>query len=361
MKKAKKILALILAGVLIAGILTACNSPQETASNSAAPDNAAADNSAPASSSAKLPGGKDIYNDPIRISMISISTAGVANRLYQLALNDQASRYPNITIEYKDAEYDPSRQITLIQEAVTQGFDAVLIEAMDPVALNEAIESAERAGIPVISTNAAQPTATHTLHVRVEDFNYGWKSAEIMAGMANNEGTAIILDAPAVQKPSARMADGFEAYINENTNIRILEQIPIDNWSADSAQIAMRDCLTKYGPGELTMIYCANDDIAQGAMNAIDQAGRTGEFLIWGMFGYPAGLEGVRDGRMTGTMLSNVYVQFSMIFYMALQYISTGLTSVTAGYEKTMYIEMPLFPVTAENVDSAMIYSRWFD
>ena len=361
MKKAKKIVALILAGVLMTGVLAACNSPQAATSDNSAQSNSAPDNSAPAPSTGGLPGGKDIFNDPIRISVISISTAGVANRLYQMALNDQALRYPNVTLEYKDAEYDPSRQITLIQEAVTQGFDAVLIEAMDPVALNDAIDAAERAGVPVISTNAAQPTTTHTLHVRVEDYNCGWKSAEMLVGMSGKEGTAIVLDAPAAQKPSARMADGFVAYIEQNTNIKVIEQIPIENWSADNAQIAMRDCLTKYGAGEITMVYCANDDIAQGAMNAIDQAGRTGEFLIWGMFGYPAGLEGVRDGRMTGTMLSNVYVQYSMIFYMIMQFIASGLTSVTANYEKTMYLELPLSPVTAENVNSAMIYSRWFD
>ena len=46
-------------------------------------------------------------------------------------------------------------------------------------------------------------------------------------------------------KPGARMGTGFEEYIEQNTDIQIIEKIPIENWSADVAQTSMRDMLTK--------------------------------------------------------------------------------------------------------------------
>ena len=358
MKRFNKTIAVILALVILVCMMAACDSADT--SGQAESDSASGD--AASTGIISVRPRKDIYSDPIRIMVISISTMGVSNRLYQRALNDQASCYPNITIEFKDSEYDPNKQITLLQEAVTQGYDGVLIEAMDPVALNEAITAAERAGIPVISNGAAQPTCLHSMHNRMEDYKNGWTSGEVLAGMVGGEGTTIILDAPAIQKPSARMGNGYQDYIEQNTNIRLLEPpIGIENWSADNAQIAMRDMLTKYGPGEISIVFCASDDIALGAMNAIDQAGRTGDILLWGMFGYPEGLEGVRSGRLTGTMFSDVYVQYSMLFYILLDHIFTGLTSYTGGYEATPYIEMPMFPVTAENVDNIMVVSRWFN
>ena len=356
MKKMMKTIAALLALVIVCGMFAACDSAEKN--QPTAPEASGVD---AVSGIIRVKAGKDIYNDPIKIMVISISTMGVSNRLYQLALNSQASAYPNITIEFKDSEYDPNKQITLLQEAVTQGYDGVLIEAMDPVALNEAITAAERAGIPVISNGAAQPMCLHSMHNRMEDYNNGWRSGEILAEMCGGTGTAIILDAPAIQKPSARMANGFQDYIEQHTSITLLEPpIGIENWSADNAQIAMRDVLTKYGPGEITMVYCASDDIALGAMNAIDQAGRTGDMLLWGMFGYPEGLQGVKSGRMTGTMFSDVYVQYSMLFYVMLLHIANGLTSYTGGYEATPYVEMPMFPVTADNVDNIMVASRWF-
>ena len=355
MKKTTKIIAMLLVMILAVSFIAGCESENKSNSNQAAETPAAG---APSG----LPGGKDIYNDPIKISVISISTMGIVNRIYQMALNDQALRYPNVFLDYKDAEYDPSKQITLIEEAITQGYDCILLECMDPVALNDAIVRAEQAGIPVISTNAAEPSALHSLHIAGADYSSGWRGGEELARITGGEGTALILDCPAMMKPGARMGTGFEEYIVNNTNIRLLEPaIGIENWSADNAQIAMRDMLTKYGPGEITMVYCASGDIANGAMNAIDAAGRASDnILIWGFMGYPMELEAIQAGRMVGTMFSDTYVQYSALFYMALNHIATGLTAITGGYTSTPMIEQPMYPVTRDNIADVMAVSRWY-
>ena len=384
MKKTMKIIAMLLAIAMALGVLASCDKPDEkTSPASDQPANnspAAGDTGSPAGGNEQapaaptassgssgstgigaLPGGKDIYNDPIKISVISISTAGIVNRMYQMALNDQAVRYPNVTLDYKDAEYDPNKQVTLIEEAITQGYDCILLECMDPVAVNDAIDRAEAAGIPVLSTNAAEPFTVHSLHIAGADYSSGWKGGEELAKLAGNQGTAIVLDCPAAFKPGARMGTGFEDYITQNTNIELIEQIPIENWDAAVAQTAMRDMLTKYGPGEITMVYCSSGDIANGAMNAIDAAGRSGDgILIWGFMGYPMELEAIRDGRMAGTMFSDTYSQYSALFYMALNHIAIGLTAVTGGYQTTPAIEQPMFPVTKDNVEDVMNFSGWY-
>ena len=111
MKKTTRIVAILIALTMALGMMAACEgssgqqtSPSSTDSGSGASGGGAA-----------LPGGKDVYNDPIKISVISISTLGQVNRMYQMALNDQRVRYPNVQIDFKDAEYDPNRQITLIE------------------------------------------------------------------------------------------------------------------------------------------------------------------------------------------------------------------------------------------------------
>ncbi|MCL2124531.1 MAG: sugar ABC transporter substrate-binding protein [Oscillospiraceae bacterium] len=370
-----KIIAMLLVLVMAVGFIASCDKPKET-TNTSNNDNTASNNDnsagAPADPTASsgssgstgtgaLPGGKNIYEDPIKISVISISTAGIVNRMYQMALNDQAVRYPNVILDYKDAEYDPSKQVTLIEEAITQKYDCIILECMDPVGVNEAIDKAEAAGIPVISTNAAEPFTVHSLHVAGADYSSGWKGGEELVKLAGNEGTAVVLDCPASFKPGARMGTGFEDYITQNTNIRLIEQIPIENWDAAVAQTSMRDVLTKYGPGEITMVYCSSGDIANGAMNAIDAAGRADEgILIWGFMGYPMELEAIRDGRMAGTMFSDTYTQYAALFYIALNHIATGLTSITGGYTATPAIEQPMFPVTKDNVDDVMAFSGWY-
>jgi ABC-type sugar transport system substrate-binding protein len=282
--------------------------------------------------------------------------------MYQMAIAEQNIRFPNVKVDYKDAEYDPSKQVTLIEEAITQGYDCIFLECMDPVGVNDAIRKAEAAGIPVISTNAAEPSEIHTLHIAGADYSSGWAGGEALnklsTGQANR--TAIVLDCPAEQKPGARMGTGFEEYV-ATTDIKLLESIGIAEWSMAKAQDAMREMLTKYPAGQITMVYCASGDIANGAMNAIEQAGRQNEgILIWGFMGYPNELEAIKDGKMAGTMFSDTWTQYAALFYYAMYFIATGLTSVTAGYTATPMVEQPMIPVTQANVDEIMAVSHWY-
>jgi len=357
MKKTLRIIAILIVAVMAFGLLASCESESNQTSSPPA-------NTGDSGGFAGFTGGKDIYNDPIKISVISISTFGQVNRMYQMAVNDQLARYPNVRVDYKDGEFDPGRQITLIEEAITQGYDCIILENMDPAASVDAIHRAEAAGIPVITNNAAQPFSINTLHVAGMDYPAGWRGGEeldkLSAGQPNR--TAICLDAPAVQKPGARMGTGFEEYVNQaSVSITLLETIGIENWSADNAQIAMSNMLAKYGPGEITMVYCASGDIASGAMNAIEQAGRQNDgILIWGFMGYPNELEAIRDGRMAGTMFSDTYTQYAAVFYYAMYFIATGINAVDAGYTVTPMVEQPLFPVTKANVEEVMAFSGWF-
>ena len=383
MKKAKKIIAVLLVIIMTTVLFAACegntggggaNSAAPSDSSSAAPsvtvapppassaDSGAAQPPASGGAAVALGHGKDITKDPIKIALLTISTAGLCNRLYQMALEEQAAIYPNVTFDYMDASFDPNKQITLIEEAVAQGYDAILIEPMDPVALNDAIDAAEKAGVIVVTFNIANPDAIHTLHVAGADYPAGWEAGKIMSGMTGGEGTALILDCPAVQKPGARMGTGFEDYITQNTNIKLLEPaIGIENWSADNAQIAMRDMLTKYGPGQISMVYCSSDDIANGAMNAIEQAGRQGDgILVWGYMGYPYALEAVKAGKMAGTSFTDAYVQFASLFYIVMDHIALGLNSRTGNFSQTPAVEQPMIAVTKDNVDNIMAVSRWY-
>ena len=360
MKKTIRILATLLALIMITGMLAACDSGGETPPASGSGDRSEGEVALPGN--VTLTGGKDIYNDDIKIAQISISTAGIINQLVRMAFREACIRYPNVSVVHWDAEYDPNRQVTLIQEAITQGYDAIIIECMDPFAVNTAVEEAERAGIPVISINAAMPQTLHTVYLAGADWSSGWMSGEIMVNMlGRKEGSAIVLDCPSPMKPAALMGTGFEDYIQQETNITLIEQIGIDAFSADNAQTAMRDCLTKYGPGQIDMVYCANDDIAMGAVNAIDQAGRGDEgIIVFGFNGFRNGLELIKAGKLAGTMFGDTYVQNSVAFYFAMNAIATGQTAYTAGYSETPIVEQPMIPTTAANIDDIMACSRWF-
>ena len=376
MKNVKRMLTLLLVVLMMTALLTACTgnttttSPSAAApsSSAAAPSNAAADAStaAPETTSqlsdvgaGKLGNGKDIYNDDINIAYIPLSTAGQVNQVIDLCFKDVTLIYPNVKITPFDPGYDPNKQNSMINEAITGGYDAIIALIMDPAASNDAVTQAEQAGIPVITIDCGC-TATHTLHIQGTDYGSGLLAAEIVAKELNNVGNYIVLDAPAAQKAIGRMGTAFIDYMTANTKCVMLEDYSIEMWSQENARIGMADLLTKYPAGQIQAVYCASDDIAGGALQAIEAAGRDKEgIIIYGNCGYLPVLQAIKEGKIYGTNFSDMYARYYTAFHMALYFIATGTTSVTAGYSATPAIYDTLIPVNKDNVDYIMQVSRF--
>ena len=225
--------------------------------------------------------GKDVYTEEIKLAFIPISTAGITNEMYNIAIAECISMYPNVELNVFDGQYDPTVQNSIIQDCITQGYDAIIMEGMDTEASNSAITDAETAGICVITLNGGCATAPHTFHIQGADYEMGQQGAQYLAEACGNTGNAIILDAPAESVANARMGTGAQEYFESSTEMQIIDHQYIDKWSTDDAVTKMSNLLTKYD--DIQCVYCASDDIAIGAVQAIEAANREGDgILVWG-------------------------------------------------------------------------------
>ncbi|NLT15473.1 MAG: sugar ABC transporter substrate-binding protein [Clostridiales bacterium] len=368
MKNLKRVLTLALVFIMMATLLTACTGNTTQTSPAASPSAAAPETSeAPALPTtemsdvgvSKLGNGKDITKEEINIAYIPISTAGPINQPIELAFADCLLIYPNIKVTSFDPQYDPNKQNSMIIEAITGGYDAIITGIMDPAASADAVTQAEQAGIPVITMDSGTQ-GLHTFHLQGTDYGSGLLAAEIVAKELNNEGNYIVLDVPAEQKAVGRMGTAFIDYMNTNTKCVMLDDTSIAGYSQENARIAMADHLTKYSPGEIQAVYCATDDLAAGALQAIEAAGRDQEgILIYGNVGSLPVFQAIKEGKIFGTNFSDTYTRVYMLFHMALYFIQTGTTSITAGYESTPAMYDTLIPVNKDNVDYFMEVSRY--
>jgi ribose transport system substrate-binding protein len=64
----------------------------------------------------------------------------------------------------------------------------------------------------------------------------------------------------------------------------------------------MEDMLQRFGPGEIQGVYAHNDEMALGAIQAIEAAGRAGEkIMVTGLDGQNNAIQAVKDGRLFAT------------------------------------------------------------
>lgn len=348
-RSAKKVLALSLAAVMMLALLTACGGDDSDSGSSGSNGGSAVQLS-----------GKNLYEEGAKIAYIPISTAGITNVMVKLAFDDVLSVYKGkVTVDYFDAGYDTQTQITMVNDCVNQGYDAIFIECADPVSLATPVADAEAAGIPVITSNLTAETV-HTLHIQGVDYLAGWTAAEALANDfgANSGKNVVIVDCPAAMAATNLQSNGFLDYMEANTNWVLLDDRNVDNFSQEGANTAMRDLLTKFD--NIDFVFCVQDDLTAGVLQAIEGAGRNdGSITVFGNVGFPSTFSAMNSGNLYGLCWSDMYTQYSVAMQQALFFIQTGLTANAMGLTETPVIDIYAVAVTPENSEMYTVLSRW--
>ena len=80
----------------------------------------------------------------------------------------------------------------------------------------------------------------------------------------------------------------------------------LDNWDQTTAQQDVANALSQYGD-KIEVVFCNNDAMALGALQSIQQAGRTvgKDIYLVGVDALAEAVQDVLDGNMTGTVLND--------------------------------------------------------
>ena len=80
----------------------------------------------------------------------------------------------------------------------------------------------------------------------------------------------------------------------------------LDNWDQTTAQQDVANALSQYGD-QIEVVFCNNDAMALGALQSIQQAGRTvgKDIYLVGVDALAEAVQDVLDGNMTGTVLND--------------------------------------------------------
>ena len=139
----KKTLAFILALVMILG-LAACGQAAPAPAANEAPAETTAE--APAETTAEAPAEKDSYT--IGLAMISTSDEIFTRIIADCQKIADENGY-NILIS--DANMDAATQLSAIENFITSGCDAIIVQAVDANAIHGALQKAKAAGIKVVA------------------------------------------------------------------------------------------------------------------------------------------------------------------------------------------------------------------
>jgi len=197
-------------------------------------------------------------------------TAGVvyhAERVAELIRKE----HPDANVIVKTSP-DAASQANAIQDLAVQGLDALVILPTDPDPLVNAIKEVKSKGTFVAIVDRAPSVNDNTvrdLYVAGNNFALGEVAGEYIKNTTPDAEVVVIRGLP-IPIDQERQ-NGFDKAI-EGSNVKVLDR-QFGNWNRDDAFKVMQDYLTKYP--KIDVVWCQDDDMAVGVLQAIEQAGRT--------------------------------------------------------------------------------------
>ena len=275
----KKILAMLLAVVMVVGLFAACGAKTEEAPAAEAP---AAD-------------GAILAGKTVGFAQTDSMSSWRTTETDSIKASVEAA---GGTFVVKDAQGDIATQASDVADLIALGVDYLVVAPLEDNGLQDVLIEAMEAEIPVILVDRAiaGEAGVHYTTAIASDFVWeGAQCAEALNAALPEGGNVVIINGGYESSTSTDRQKGFVDGLNDNFTV-VAEQNA--NWLMAEAQDVMENIIQAQGGENIDAVFAVTDDMVQGAMNALEANGLVlgQDVLTMGIDGTRAALESVEAG-----------------------------------------------------------------
>jgi len=230
-------------------------------------------------------------------------------------------------------------QTRLMEDLIQRKVDGIVLVPVDSDGIVPVIKRANNAGIPVALANTNANGGQAVTFSAIENYDAMIMVAEYMAGKLKGQGKVIILEGTAGAQTTTDRLRAINDVLKKYPGINVLASQTADNQRAKGLQV-MENLAQTYSA--IDAVLCTNDEMALGAVEALDAAHRLGKIMVSGFDANNDALKAVMDGRMVVTMDQNPQKQAGDAVQALLDYIN--------GKKVPKRIVTPGVVVTKENI-----------
>ncbi len=205
-----------------------------------------------------------------------------------------------------DAQGDANKQNDQVNNLISQGVDAIILDPYDREQQVPAVEAAADAGIPLIEMNASTVSPRRTSYVGSDDIVSGRLLARELIRLAGGKGRIIVIHGVAGQNSEVMRHAGLEEVLKEYPDVSIVAEKVCD-WDRAKALAAVENFIQS--GLDFNIVFGENDEMALGALVALENSGKREGVLVGGVDAIPDALEAVKDGRLDCTVFQNSAAQ----------------------------------------------------
>jgi simple sugar transport system substrate-binding protein len=178
-----------------------------------------------------------------------------------------------ITLKFSDAQQKQENQIKAIRSFIADKVDVIGVPPVVETGWETVFKEAKDAGIPIILVDrrAAVPEDMYATYIGSDFVEEGRNAARTMAKIVNNKANIVELVGTVGSAPANDRAKGFREIIKDIPDMKIIDSQSGDFTRAGGKQVM--EAFLKKEAKDITAVYAHNDDMAIGAIQAIEEAG----------------------------------------------------------------------------------------
>jgi inositol transport system substrate-binding protein len=232
-------------------------------------------------------------------------------------------------------------QVAHVESFVSSGFDAIILNPISYEDCALAVTIAQNAGIPLITTiaNTYNPTG-YLSFVGSNHYESGLIEANMAADYLHGAGSIVILEGVMGISAQTGRYSGYMDVLKAYPGIEIVA-VQTAAWQRDEAYAIVENWIRN--DKAFDAVLSENDNMAMGALEAIEELGKRGSIAVFGIDGDMDALLAVKDGRLKGTVFHNAQ-EIAQTLYQCILKLKTYDT-----VDPTYLI--PFEPVTQQNAD----------
>ena len=342
MKLTKKVTAMAMASCMILS-MTACGGSKPAETTAAATEAATTEAAKEAETTAaevKEAAGGDFSDKKVGISIYKFDDNFMTlyrTELERYLTEELGFKKENITIQ--DGKGDQAEQTNQIQNFIASGVDVMILNLVQASSAPQVTDMCKDAGIPVVYINREPDTAEEerwasdsisATYVGADARQSGtYQGEEIVEtankGDINGDGkVSYIMVQGDPENVDAQYRTEFSVKALTDAGLEVEELLlQRGDWDQAKGQQILQDALTQFGD-KIEVVFCNNDAMALGALQAIDAAGRkvNEDIYLVGVDALTEAVQDITEGKMTGTVFNDYMGQAKTAADMAVKFLN---------------------------------------
>ena len=222
------------------------------------------------------------------------------------AIVDYAKTKPGVKLVMVDAQSDVQKQFSQVENFVAQKVDVIILNPCELEASTPAVDYAKKAGIPLVLVNQVTKSAGDS-YVGSNDFDAGRIAMEAVAKKLDGQGGVLMLHGIMGTSAQLQREAGAREVFAKYPGLKLVDH-QTASWDRAKA-MALTENWIQAHKGRFSAVFAHNDEMAMGALLALERAGLKKDVYVIGIDAIAQALTAVKEGRLDATVFQDAVGQ----------------------------------------------------